>query len=219
MSVKNSELFVRMGKLFLVVTMLCVAFVVTYFLIMMSSGKYLYFSDSQKLEMENEYEAVTVMAKIFGMDENKLVLLEEGTGRSLSLVLSSESKIEKYNSENRTIDVLNISSLVSGLPVMVTFNHTSKLIEKITILPATVSGKVLRNVAGVVTIDNLSQENSIRTDINTLVSKQDGLGSIESDLTITDVAIDDRVLITLSDTGDRLASEISILPVSAEEHI
>ncbi|MFZ5392502.1 MAG: hypothetical protein ACOZAR_04955 [Patescibacteria group bacterium] len=219
MSVKNSELFVRMGKLFLVVTMLCVAFVVTYFLIMMSSGKYLHFSDSQKLEVEKEYEAVTVMAKIFSVDENNLVLLEEGTGRSLSLVLSSASKIEKYNSVNRTIDVLNISSLISGLPVMATFNHTSKLIEKITILPATVSGRVLRNVAGVVTIDNLSQDNSIRTDINTLVSKQDGLGSIESDLTIADVVIDDRVLITLSDSGDRLASEISILSISAEEPI
>lgn len=214
----KSEFLPRVGRLLKMLLLLCVAVIVVYFIIMLATGKLNGLNGLTNSQNQN-YLSTSAMGELLAVNGNQLDLSPAGTGKVLEYNLTEVTVIQSYNPETKLNENVGREVLKPGANLLVTFDAKNN-IEKIVLMPFSLSGEVKNNQAGVLTVGYLGNDYLVRTDPKTMINRQDGTGNLETDLTVANLVVGDLVSVIANQSGKAgnysfTAAEISILPKPA----
>ena len=212
---KDGQVFSRIGKMLKILFLLCIAAVVIYFIVLLASGDFSKLKTAQNTNSNQISE--NIMGEVQDVNNDKLDLAIPGTGNIFQYTLTSSTGLEIYNPTTKLNESAPVGNIKPGVNAVVTYNKENNLVQKIVVLPFSISGDVSSNQAGVLTVKYMGNDYTIRTDPQTAVARQASDGSLENDLTISNVAVGDTVSTMANQAGKTgnysfTAATISILP-------
>ncbi len=202
----KNELLPRIGKLLAIVVVVCVAIVLIYFLVLLSTGKIQDFNknESSTSQQASNQSIKTMYGDITKIDSNKMDFKDSQGGQVQVLQLADAVMVDQYDPYTNLNNSIKEEDM--SFPIKASLTILDDKVINISVLPAiSISGEVINNQADVLTVRSDNIDYTVRSDARTRVVKQNGDGTTVDDLSMSVIQTGDIVSV-ISDNAAKIDS-------------
>jgi len=202
----KNELLPRIGKLLAIIVVVCVAIVLIYFLVLLSTGKIQDFNknESSTSQQAGNQSIKTMYGDITKIDSNKMDFKDSQGSQIQVLQLADSVMVDQYDPYTNSNNSIKEEDM--SLPTKATLTILDDKVINISVLPAiSISGEVINNQADVLTVRSDNIDYTVRSDARTRVVKQNGDGTTVDDLSMSVIQTGDIVSV-ISDSAAKIDS-------------